>query len=101
MAMTCCERAWRIRIEQQRKEQHMPVADTIFSNGDIVTMDEAAPAAEALAIKDGRILAIGASADVLRTRGPGTIMVDLGGKTLLPGFFDGHSHFINSVRMAD
>ena len=81
----------------------MPTADMIFINGDIVTMgDETAPSsAEALAVKDGRILAVGAGAEVLQTRAAGTRMIDLGGKTLLPGFIDGHSHFINSIRMAD
>lgn len=78
----------------------MSAANSIFTNGDIITMSDAAEAAEAIAIKNGRILAVGASADVLRTQGPATRMIDLGGRTLLPGFLDGHSHFINSVRMA-
>jgi predicted amidohydrolase YtcJ len=78
----------------------MSTADTIFTNGDIVTMTDKAPAADALAIKDGRILAIGTEAEVLATQGPGTRKIDLGGRTLLPGFLDGHSHFINAIRMA-
>jgi predicted amidohydrolase YtcJ len=63
-------------------------------------MDRAAPSAEALAVRDGRILAVGAEAAVLATRGPHTELVDLGGKTLLPGFLDGHSHFINALSVA-
>lgn len=78
----------------------MPVADTIFTNGDIITMSDTVPAAEALAVADGRILAVGPRAEVMRTQGAATRIVDLGGKTLLPGFLDGHSHFINAVRMA-
>lgn len=78
----------------------MSIADTIFTNGDIITMSEAAPSAEALAVAGGRILAVGTATEVLATQGPGTTMIDLAGKTLLPGFLDGHSHFINAVRMA-
>jgi predicted amidohydrolase YtcJ len=77
----------------------MPTADAIFMNGDIVTMNDAAPSAAALAVKDGRIIAVGTQADVMSSRGPATRIVDLGGRTLLPGFLDGHSHFINAIRM--
>jgi predicted amidohydrolase YtcJ len=78
----------------------MEVADSIFTNGDIITMADASPSAEALAVKDGHILAVGATAAVLAHQGPGTKMIDLAGQTLLPGFLDGHSHFINAIRMA-
>jgi hypothetical protein len=72
-----------------------PVADTIYLSGNIITINDAAPSAEALAVKDGKILAVGAKADVLKTKGDATKVVDLGGKTLLPGFVDGHGHFLN------
>ncbi len=80
----------------------MPEADTIFTNGDILTMSgaEGSGTAEALAVKDGRILAVGTGPEVLRTQGAGTRTIDLGARTLLPGFLDGHSHFINAIRMA-
>ncbi len=68
-------------------------ADTIYTGGHIITINDAAPSAEALAVKDGKILAVGAKADVLMTKGDATKLVDLGGKTLVPGFVDGHSHF--------
>jgi predicted amidohydrolase YtcJ len=68
-------------------------ADTIYSGGNIITINDAAPSAEALAVKDGRILAVGAKAEVLKSKGAATKLVDLGGKTLIPGFVDGHSHF--------
>ncbi|MBP7828804.1 MAG: amidohydrolase [Kiritimatiellae bacterium] len=67
-------------------------ADAIYSGGDIVTVNDAQPSAEALAVKDGRIAAIGALDEVLKFRGEGTRMVDLDGRTLLPGFIDPHSH---------
>lgn len=68
-------------------------ADTIYTGGHIITVVDAAPSAEALAVKSDRILAVGAKADVLKTRGAATKLVDLGGKTLIPGFVDGHGHF--------
>jgi len=76
-------------------------ADTIYTDGHVITMNDANPSVEALAVKDGRILAVGSSAAVLKTRGKETRVVKLNGKTLLPGFIDGHSHFINSLTVAN
>lgn len=76
-------------------------ADTIYMDGPIITMNDASPSAEALAVKDGKILAVGSSATVLRTRTRKTRIVTLNGKALLPGFIDGHSHFINSLTVAN
>jgi hypothetical protein len=76
-------------------------ADTIYLGGDIITMDEKYPAADAVAIKDGKILAVGSKADVLKTGGAFTDIVDLGGRTMLPGFIDGHSHFFQAAMIAD
>ncbi len=75
------------------------VADRIFWGGDIITMDDAHPSAEAVAVRGGTIAAIGSKNDIAAWRGPATEIVDLGGRTLLPGFLDGHSHFINAVRL--
>ena len=76
------------------------IADVIY-HGDIITMDENRPTAEAVAVKDGVILAVGTKADVLRTKGAETRLIDLGGKTMLPGFIDGHSHFFQAAMIAD
>jgi len=70
------------------------VADTIYTGGSILTMDEAAPRAEAVAVKDGRILAVGALESVNAHRGDGTEMFDLRGRAMLPGFFDSHGHVV-------
>lgn len=78
----------------------MTNADMIFVGGQILTMNDTARSAAALAVKDGRILAVGDEAKVMATSGASTRMIDLGGRTLLPGFIDGHSHFINAIRMA-
>ncbi|HZM11204.1 MAG TPA: amidohydrolase family protein [Candidatus Limnocylindrales bacterium] len=76
------------------------IADVIYC-GDIITMDEKSPTAEAVAVKDGLILAVGTKADVLKAQGVGTQMIDLGSKTMLPGFIDGHSHFFQAAMIAD
>jgi hypothetical protein len=77
-------------------------ADTIYLGGDIVTVNDAQPSVEALAVKDGRILAVGARGQIeTRHRGTSTRVVDLGGKALLPGFIDSHGHYINALTVAN
>jgi predicted amidohydrolase YtcJ len=77
-------------------------ADTIYVGGDIVTIDDARPAVEALAVKDGRILAAGTRKELESAhRGTATKVVDLGGKALLPGFIDPHSHYFSSLTVAN
>ena len=68
-------------------------ADAIYFGGPIITVNDSAPFAEALAVKDGLIVAVGAKDDVLKGQGASTKVVDLAGKTLIPGFVDAHSHF--------
>lgn len=68
------------------------VADKIWTGGPILTMNDAAMKAEAVAVKDGKILAVGSKADVLATKGDKTEVIDLGGRALLPGFVDAHGH---------
>jgi predicted amidohydrolase YtcJ len=77
-------------------------ADTIYYGGDIVTVNDSQPSAEAIAIKDGKILALGTRAEIEKSnKGANTHLVDLAGKTLLPGFLDPHSHYINSLSVAN
>ncbi|WDS36917.1 amidohydrolase [Pseudoxanthomonas sp.] len=77
-------------------------ADSIYFGGDIVTVNDAQPTAEAIAIKDGRIVAVGSLSELTASStGAATKMIDLKGKTLLPGFIDPHSHFINGMAMED
>jgi predicted amidohydrolase YtcJ len=77
-------------------------ADTIYVGGDIITINDAQPTVEALAVKDGRIVAVGTRASVENGhKGAATRVVDLGGKTLLPSFIDAHSHYYNSLLVAN
>jgi predicted amidohydrolase YtcJ len=76
-------------------------ADHIYYNGDIVTMEgESATYVESIAVKDGLIQKLGTKAEVMRLQGNNTVLVDLKGKTMLPGFIDGHSHFANFAGQA-
>ncbi|MEM8579797.1 MAG: amidohydrolase [Pseudomonadota bacterium] len=70
------------------------VADTIYSGGTILTMEDAQPRVEAVAVAEGKILALGSEADIDALRGPETNMVDLAGRALLPGFVDSHGHVV-------
>src|SRR5260221_4212267 len=66
----------------------------IVTNGRIATLNPRTPAAGALAIRGGNIVAVGSAAEIERLRGPGTQVIDAGGRTVIPGLNDGHTHFI-------
>lgn len=68
-------------------------ADRVLLGGRIITVDAANSVAEAVAIKDGRILAVGTSARIRELVGPGTETIDLHGLTATPGLLDAHCHF--------
>lgn len=68
-------------------------ADLILTNADIYTVDPDQPTATALAIKDGRILAVGDDATMKAYRSETTEIMDLQGKFVMPGFIEGHGHF--------
>ncbi len=67
-------------------------ADLILQHGKIVTADRAFSIRQALAIRGDRLIRVGTDDEVLKTRGPNTRVVDLGGKTVLPGLIDSHTH---------
>lgn len=71
--------------------RHSP-ADIIFTGGSIITMDDQQPLVEAIAISDGKIIAVGTSADMLNHQTEATELINLDQQALLPGFFDAHSH---------
>jgi predicted amidohydrolase YtcJ len=79
----------------------LPVAaqspDTAFVNGKVITLDERLTIAEALAVRDGKIVAVGRSADIRNLAGPATRIVDLGGRTVIPGLIDSHMHAIRAA----
>jgi len=69
-------------------------ADAIYHGGPILTMVKDGDRAEALAVQNGRIIAVGSLEEVMKSKGKETKLIDLGGKTLMPGFFDPHSHVV-------
>lgn len=73
---------------------HPCPADVLFRNGTVLTMDPARPRAQAVAVAHGRVLAVGDDAELAALHGPRTRVVDLAGRTLLPGFHDAHDHMI-------
>ena len=69
-------------------------ADTIFTGGPILTMNDAEPNVEAVAVKDGRVLATGSLEELAAYEGADTNRFDLDGRTMLPGFVDSHGHVV-------
>jgi predicted amidohydrolase YtcJ len=70
------------------------IADTVYTGGPILTINDAQPTAEAVAVKDGIIIAVGALSDMLVHQGDGTEVIDLAGRAMLPGFVDSHGHAV-------
>src|SRR5688572_16534860 len=69
-----------------------PAADLVLRNGKVIVMDAASSIAQAVAVADGRIVAVGPDAAMAAHTGPATRVVDLKGKTVIPGLIDGHAH---------
>jgi predicted amidohydrolase YtcJ len=69
-------------------------ADAIYINGQVVTLDRQQPRANAVAIKDGKFLAVGAYDEVIQHQGPATTIIDLHNRQVLPGLHDSHIHLI-------
>src|SRR5215467_6083496 len=72
-------------------------ADTILYNGKILTVDRDFSVREAIAIAHGKVLATGTSADIRKLADDKTGLIDLGGRTVIPGLTDGHIHGIRAA----
>lgn len=70
------------------------VPEVIFFNGSFTTLDRANPVASAVAIRDGKFTAVGRNADILALAGESTRIIDLRGRSVLPGLFDNHTHVV-------
>jgi predicted amidohydrolase YtcJ len=90
-AVTVALGAQEKRAEAQITEA---AADIILFNGKISTLDRQTPDATAVAIRDGRFIAVGSDADVMRRAGAGTQRIDLKGRRVIPGLIDSHMHII-------
>src|ERR1700704_891064 len=78
------------QFSPQRNRQ-TPPADLVLRGGRIVTLDDKAPEVQALAARDGRIVAIGSNADIAGYIGSSTQVIDI--QFAMPGFIEGHGHF--------
>lgn len=76
-------------------------ADLVLVNGKVIAVDHSDSVAEAVAVRDGRILKVGKNAEIKLLVGDRTRIIDLGGKTVLPGFIDSHEHCIRKGLEAD
>ncbi len=85
----------RVAQAQDLPPEVLRYADMVLYNGHVLTMDQDQPpfnVTQAVALQDGRILAVGEDDRILRMAGPDTVRVDLDGKAVLPGIVDTHSH---------
>src|SRR5437762_1731352 len=78
------------RFSTQRNQQ-TPPADLVLRGGRVITLDDKAPEVQALAARDGRIVAIGSNADIAGYIGSSTQVIDV--QFAMPGFIEGHGHF--------
>jgi len=76
-------------------------ADLILHNGVIWTVDAQNSTAQAVAVKEGKFIAVGSNQVVLKLRGPKTVVIDLGGKFVVPGFNDNHVHFASAAQFLE
>lgn len=82
---------------------HAPAAEPelIYFNGKIVTLDAGGSKAEAVAVLDGKVLKVGNTDEIKKLAGPATRLVDLGGKTVVPGLIDAHCHPMETIMMKE
>jgi predicted amidohydrolase YtcJ len=79
--------------QQPASAQGSGAADTILTNGKIITVDDQFRIAQAVAVRGARIIAVGTNQDITRLAGPNTRRIDLRGRSVVPGMIDNHAHF--------
>lgn len=79
------------------KKWRSKMGKTFYTNGTILTMNEKSLYAEAVCVKDGRIFSVGTEEEVMAEREEGDKVINLNGKTMMPGFIDAHSHFTGAA----
>ena len=79
--------------DQQPTAPEHPVADLVLTNGNVVTVDDAVPSAQALAVTGDTITAVGTVDEIAPYIGDATEVIDLAGQTAIPGFIEGHGHY--------
>ena len=72
-------------------------ADTLLIKGKVVTVDQRFTIAEALGVRAGRVVAVGSTAEIEKLKGPQTRVIDLNGRTVIPGLIDNHAHWVRAA----
>lgn len=72
-------------------------ADIVLTGGNVLTVDDSFAQASAVAIADGRFIAVGSDAEIIELVGPDTRALDLGGRTVIPGLIDNHLHQLSAA----
>jgi predicted amidohydrolase YtcJ len=93
--------AFALLLPRPAQAQSKPAADLIITNAKIWTVDPTQPQAQAVAVLQDRIVAVGSDSAVDAWRGPNTKVIDAAGKLLLPGFNDAHVHFVSGGEQLD
>jgi predicted amidohydrolase YtcJ len=88
-------------LPERSRAQSKPAADLIVTNAKIWTVDATQPQAQAVAVLQDRIVAVGSNSAIDAWRGPNTKVIDAAGKLLLPGFNDAHVHFVSGGQQLD
>ena len=85
--------AFQTRSTAGAQQPPAEVADLVLTNGKVVTVEDGAPDAQAIAVRGSRVVAVGTAAAVKPHIGPKTQVIDLKGQLVIPGFVEGHGHF--------
>lgn len=91
---------WVLSLPALVSAQATSQADKVFLHASVVTMVREGETAQAVAVREGKIIAVGSNDEIRALLGPATKTIDLAGKTLLPGFYAAHDHFPSSGRVA-
>jgi len=81
------------RTSARAPQQTTEPADLVVTNGKVVTVEDGAPEAQAVASRGGKIVAVGTNAEIQKFVGPKTEVIDVKGQLVIPGFIEGHGHF--------
>jgi predicted amidohydrolase YtcJ len=76
-------------------------SDAVYFNGNIITLDAAGSTVSGVAVKDGKILKVGSSDEMKKLAGDSTRLIDLGGKTVVPGLIDAHCHPMETIYLKE
>ena len=88
-----------VAVWTMRSGPSQAAADLILVGGEIYTVEADEPRAEGVAVRDGWIVAVGSESEVSSYRGPNTVVVDLEGAFVVPGFIDNHTHFDRAAQL--